>query len=31
LAAPEKCLPVLKKSFGAKRVEVQTFLRGQGI
>jgi len=30
-AAPEKCLPVLKKSFGAKRVELQTFLRGKGI
>ncbi|MGC1579510.1 MAG: adenosylmethionine decarboxylase [Beijerinckiaceae bacterium] len=29
--SPEKCVPVLKKAFGAKRVEVETLLRGKGI
>jgi len=29
--SPEKCVPVLKKAFGAKRVEVETLLRGKGV
>jgi len=29
-AAPEKCVPVLRRAFGAKRVAVNELLRGQG-
>ena len=30
-ATPEACIPVLKKAFDAKRVEVDTLLRGKSV